>query len=93
MTRKNPQRTNLLTPEGKRYNAVFADKFRAWMQPCLEAASSDVRKFKLMLKVGKEGMVEDISGGGNPSSLTQCLDTDMQFKVSKQAAFPPPPTA
>ena len=84
--------TNLHTPEGKRYNAVFADKIQTWMQPCLQEASNDVRNFNLLLKVSKEGAIEDLSGGGNPSSLTQCLGHELlQFKVSKQAVLPPPP--
>ena len=83
---------SLHTPEGKRYNAVFADKIQTWMQPCLQEASNDVRNFNLLLKVSKEGAIEDLSGGGNPSSLTQCLGHELlQFKVSKQAVLPPPP--
>jgi hypothetical protein len=64
--RKNPRRQNLHTPEGQRYNAAFAEKIHTWMQPCVEElAGSDLGNFELLIKVGKEGTIEDITGGGN----------------------------
>jgi hypothetical protein len=83
---------NLRTPEGQRYNAAFAEKIHLWMQPCLDdAAGSDLGSFELLIKVGKEGTIEEITGGGN-SPLMSCLGHKINdFRLSKQAVFPPPP--
>jgi len=83
---------NLRTPRGQRYNAAFAEKIHIWMQPCLDdAAGSDLGSFELLIKVGKEGTIEEITGGGN-SPLMSCLGHKINdFRLSKQAVFPPPP--
>jgi hypothetical protein len=83
---------NLRTPDGQRYNAAFAEKIHTWMQPCLDgAAGSDLGSFELLIKVGKEGTIEEITGGGN-SPLMSCLGHKINdFRLSKQAVFPPPP--
>jgi hypothetical protein len=84
--------TNLHTPEGQRYNAAFAEKIHTWMQPCVEElAGSDLGNFELLIKVGKEGTIEDITGGGN-SPLMSCLGHKINdFRLSKQVVLPPPP--
>ncbi len=83
---------NLHTPEGKSYNAAFATKIETWMQPCVEAlAGKDPRTFELLIKVGKEGTINEITGGGD-SPLMPCLGHQLNdFRLSKQAVFPPPP--
>jgi len=87
--------TNLQTAAGKHYNAAVAEKIQTWIQPCTEeGSSSEPRDFELLLKVGKEGEIEDMNGGGNASPLTQCLAKKlMEFRASKQAVFLPPPQA
>src|SRR6266404_3335682 len=59
---------------------------------CLDdAAGSDLGTFELLIKVGKEGTIEEITGGGN-SPLMSCLGHKINdFRLSKQAVFPPPP--
>jgi hypothetical protein len=83
---------NLHTPEGKSYNAAFATKIETWMQACVEAlAGKDPRTFELLIKVGKDGTINDITGGGD-SPLMPCLGHQLNdFRISKQAVFPPPP--
>lgn len=83
---------NLHTLEGKSYHATFAAKIETWMQPCVEAlAGKDPRTFELLIKVGKEGTIDEITGGGD-SPLMPCLGHQLNdFRLSKQAVFPPPP--
>jgi len=83
---------NLQTLEGKSYSAAFAEKIHTWMQPCIEASQSkDFRSFELLVKVGKEGTVDDITGGGD-SPLMACLGHQIHdFQLSKQIVFSPPP--
>jgi len=87
--------TSLRTSEGKKYNAAFAEKIRTWIQSCLaEGGGNDLGDFELLLKIGKEGKVEDLTGGGTISPLTQCLAHMVSdFKVSKHVVFAPPPQA
>jgi hypothetical protein len=83
---------NLHTAEGRNYNVAFADKIHSWMQPCVEAlAGSDPGKFELLIKVSKEGSIEDITGGGL-SPVMPCLGGKLnEFRQAKQAIFSPPP--
>jgi hypothetical protein len=83
---------NLHAAEGQRYKAAFDEKTHAWLQPCLDdAAGSDLGNFELLIKVGKEGTIEDITGGGN-SRVMPCLGRKLNdFRQGKQAVFPPPP--
>jgi hypothetical protein len=83
---------NLKTPRGERYNSSFADKIRTWLQPCLDdVSSSDLGKFELLIKVGKEGTIDDIRGGGD-SRLMPCLGRKINdYRTSKQVALPTPP--
>jgi hypothetical protein len=85
--------TNLHTAEGQRYNAAFGTKFQTWMQPCVEeVANKDLRDFELLLKVGNEGTIEDMTGGGNISLLTKCLAKKlMDIQVGKKMFLPQPP--
>jgi hypothetical protein len=85
---------NLQTTEGQNYNAVFAEKIHSWMQPCLEALNgAELGKFEFLIKVSKEGVIEDFSGSGN-SPVTPCLGNKIfEFRQGKQAVFPPPPEA
>jgi len=87
-----PAESNLRTPEGQRYNAVFADQIHTWMQPCVdELKGSNLGNFELLIKVGKEGTIEEITGGGH-SPLMSCLGQKINdFRLSKQSVFPPPP--
>lgn len=89
---EEPAESNLRTPEGQRYNTAFADQIHTWMQPCVEELKgSDLGNFELLIKVGKEGTIEEITGGGN-SPLMSCLGHKINdFRLSKQAVFPPPP--
>ena len=83
---------NLHTPAGQRYKTTFDENIHTWMQPCVEAsAGSRLGHFELLIKVGKEGDIEDINGTG-VSPLMQCLGHKLHdFQQSKQAVFPPPP--
>jgi hypothetical protein len=84
--------TNLHTPEGQRYAAAFAEKIRTWMQPCTEQlAGADPGTFELLVKVGKEGTLDEITGSGH-SDLMPCLGRKFNdFRTSKEAVFPAPP--
>ncbi len=84
---------NLHTSEGQNYNAEFAEKVTTLMEPCLEAAGSiDLPAFELVLKVGKDGTIEDMTGTGVLSPLTKCLGHKLaDFQKTKQAVFAPPP--
>jgi hypothetical protein len=86
---------SLHTAEGKKYNAAFAEKIQTWIQSCLEEGGSDnLSDFELLLKIGKGGTIEDMTGGGAISPLTQCLAQELSdFKVSKHAVLGPPPQA
>jgi len=83
---------NQRTPEGRRYKTTFDEKIHAWMQPCVEAlAGSDLGNFELLIKVGNDGTIAEITGGGH-SPITSCLShTINDFRLSKQAVFPTPP--
>ena len=83
---------NLHTPEGQRYKTAFDEKIRSWMQPCIEElAGSDLGNFELLLKVGKEGTIEYLTGHGY-SPIMPCLGPKLDnFRMSKQAVFPAPP--
>ena len=83
---------NLHTPEGQRYATSFADQIHIWMKPCLEdATGSDLGKFELLIKVGTEGTIDDIRGGGD-SRLMPCLGRKINdYRLSKQVVFPAPP--
>ena len=87
---------NLRTPEGQRYNVAFDEQIQKWIRPCIEElASSDPGKFELLIKVGKEGAIADMTGGiGINTSVTRCLGQKLnEFRLSKQVVFPPPPQA
>jgi len=64
------------------------------MQPCVDSLSgNDLGNFELLIKVGKEGTIDDITGGGN-SPLMSCLGrTISDYRVNKKVALPPPPQA
>jgi len=83
---------NLHAAEGKTYSAAFAEKIHTWMQPCIEASQGkDFRSFELLVKVGKEGTIDDVTGGGD-SPLMPCLGHQLNdFRLSKQVVFSPPP--
>lgn len=83
---------NLHTPAGQHYKPTFDENIHTWMQPCVEAlAGSGLGHFELLIKLGKEGEIEDINGTG-VSPLMQCLGGKLHdFQRSKQAVFPPPP--
>jgi hypothetical protein len=85
--------TNLQTPEGQRYNAAFAEKIHTWMQLCTDdPGGSNSGKSELLLKVGKEGTIADMTGGGSVSALTRCLGQKLNdFRLTNQAVLPPPP--
>jgi len=85
--------TNLHSAEGQHYQTVFAEKFQTWLQPCLEqVAGKELLYFELLTKVGREGTIDDMTGGGEISPLTECLSHNlMDIQTSKQAVFPPPP--
>ncbi len=84
---------NLGSPEGREYQTKVAEKIRSLAQSCLEGQSaSDISPVELLMKLGKDGAIEDITGGGSPSVITQCLGKKLyEFRTSNQAAFPPPP--
>lgn len=83
---------NLQTDEGRRYQAAFEEKIHTWMQACVqESASSDPGTHELLVKVGKEGTVEDMIGVGS-TSTGFCLARKLaESRLSKQAVFPQPP--
>lgn len=83
---------NLQTPEGQRYKAAFEERIHTWMQPCVDAlAGKDSRTFELLVKVGKEGAIDDMTGSGG-SPLMPCLANQLNgFRLSKQVVLPPPP--
>jgi len=85
---------NLHTPEGQRFKTAFDDRIHGWMQPCVDSLSgNDLGNFELLIKVGKEGTIDDITGGGN-SPLMSCLGrTISDYRVNKKVALPPPPQA
>lgn len=85
--------TNLHTPEGRHYSTEFAEKITTWMGPCLQAATGiDLPAFELVLKVGRDGTIEDMTGSGAVSPLTKCLGPKLEdFRKAKQAVFTPPP--
>lgn len=87
--------TNLHSAEGQHYKTVFAEKFQTWLQPCLEqVAGKELLYFELLTKVGREGTIDDMTGGGEISPLTECLSHNlMDIQTSKQPVFPPPPQA
>jgi hypothetical protein len=83
---------NLHTPEGQRYKSAFDEKIHVWMQPCIEQlAGSDLGNFELLIKVGKEGTIEYLTGRGY-SPIMPCLGPKLDnFRMAKQAVFPAPP--
>jgi hypothetical protein len=83
---------NLHGVNGQTYNAAFVEKIHAWMQPCIEALQgNDFRNFELLIKIGKAGTIDDITGGGD-SPLMPCLGHQLNnFRLSKEAVFLPPP--
>ncbi len=91
-TAEDSAEANLNALDGKNYNAAFALKIRAWMQPYIEASQgNDFRNFELLIKVGKAGTIDDITGGGD-SPLMPCLGHQLNnFRLSKEVVFPPPP--
>ena len=91
-TAEESAEANLNTPTGQLYKTTFDENIHTWMQPCVEAsAGSDLGYFELLIKVGKEGEIEDINGTG-ASPLMQCLGHKLHdFQNSKQVVFPPPP--
>lgn len=96
INRKRPAeqaaKENLQTVDGQRYDAAFAEKIRTWLQPCIDqAAGADMGNFELLIMVGKDGTIEDLTGGGH-SPLMPCLGHKLNgFRVGKEAVFPPPP--
>jgi hypothetical protein len=83
---------NLRTDEGQKYNALFADKINSWMQPCIaEVKEKDLGYFKLLVKVGRDGTVDDIRVNGT-SMIMRCLLPKMsEYRQTKQAVLPAPP--
>jgi hypothetical protein len=84
--------SNLLAKDGKSYNAAFADKVQSLMKPCMEGlADSSLGEFELLIKVGKEGTIDEVTGSGH-SPLMSCLGQKINdFRRSKEAVFPAPP--
>ena len=85
---------NLRVAEGQHYKTAFDEKIHTWVEPCVEAAvGSDLGKYELLIRVDKEGMIEDMLGVGN-SPVMPCLGRKLaEFRMAKQAVFPPPPQA
>jgi hypothetical protein len=83
---------NLRTPDGQRYSTTFAEKIQLWMRPCTEElVGADPGDFELLIKIGKEGTIDEIAGGGH-SPLMKCLGHKINdFRLSKQVVFPAPP--
>jgi hypothetical protein len=83
---------NLLAKGGKGYYSAFAEKVQTLMKPCMEGlAGSDLGEFELLIKVGKEGTIDEITGSGH-SPLMSCLGQKINdFRRSKEAVFPAPP--
>jgi hypothetical protein len=84
--------TNLHAPGGREYNAAFLDKIHIWMQPCAEQLKgADLGDFELLIKIGKDGTIDDITGGGH-SPIMPCLGEKIRgFRLSKQFVFAAPP--
>ena len=83
---------NLQTTEGQRYKMAFDEKIHSWMQPCVEGlAGSFLGNFELLIKVGKEGTIEYLTGRGY-SPVMACLGPKLDnFRMSKQDVFPATP--
>ena len=86
---------NLRSPQGQQYQAIFAEKLLSLAQSCLEGQSaSDISPVELLMKLGKDGTIEDIKGGGSPSVMSHCLGKKLyEFQQNNETAFPPPPQA
>jgi Domain of unknown function (DUF4034) len=86
---------NLHTAEGPRYKTAVDETIHSWIQPCVAAlpATGDLGNFELLIRVGKDGSIVDMTGGG-ASPITPCLARKLgEFRQANQAVFPPPPQA
>lgn len=83
---------NLRTPEGQRYKTAFNDAIRAVLPACKQESSIVPGTFKLLFRIGKDGMVDQVITVGD-SQLGPCLLRKVgELSGTNRAVFPPPPT-
>lgn len=84
---------SLQTVEGQRYKVVFDDKIRGLLQACKQESSGGLGESRLLFRIGKDGMVEQVVTVGD-SRLGPCLLQKVgELNGHNRPAFPPPPTA
>jgi hypothetical protein len=77
------------TPEGRQYDAKiardFQEKFAVPTRQCVDAAGTDLGGFDMFMRVGKEGIVEQLLATPT-TAVSNCLVPKLYH-----AAFAPPP--
>jgi len=96
---KKGAEANMQAPEWEAYRKGFEDKLAALEQSCKDAAKSDDEAandstpFDLVIRIGKEGSIEQLRGL-NPPPSAQCLTKALYEAYSKrEGLFPAPPKA
>jgi len=82
---------NFKTSDGRRYQALIDARFNAAMPDCLKVAeSTDSDKFEILLKIGRDGTVDQIQTVGI-SKVGFCVMRAMGSQPHTRPTFPSPP--
>lgn len=83
---------NLRSADGPGYKTAFNRQFEGMAQKCMQVPRRDDEKFEMLIRVSKEGGIEQVLT--NPSTpVSNCLMQSLvEFQVAKATPFPVPPT-
>jgi len=83
---------NAVSPQGVAYRVDFEREFASYAQACIQQAPGENQKFELLVRVGKDGSVEDGRTEQMPPPVGFCLLRALRdSKVKKETPFPLPP--
>jgi hypothetical protein len=89
--REDAAEANLRTAEGARYQAAFEARIKELMKPCNQATEGDPIKVEWLIRVAKDGKIENMLGIG-VTNASNCLAKQLaEFRLNDKAVFPPPP--
>lgn len=83
---------NMRTGEGPAYQSAFEDKFRDFVQKCVQSVGPDDSRFEILINVGQNGFVEGWTASPE-TTVTRCLQQTLMAPRRGDATgpFPRPP--
>ncbi len=75
---------NMRTPSGRKYEKAFRKKFASMIQECVNGAGSDLGRFELLFRIGKDGIIDRLAADPT-TQVGTCM-----FKITQQKMAAPP---